>query len=346
MSQPVAALPYAHGGPTGTATLKAVPEDFRVEEILGFQPSGEGEHVFLKIEKRGENTDYLARQLARFAGISPRNVGYAGLKDRHGVTVQWFSVQLPGQAGPDWATLESPSVRVLETTRNLRKLKKGAAAGNRFEIALRHVCGERGGFEQRLRQIAELGVPNYFGAQRFGREGQNLARASELFAGTLGRVDPHRRGLYLSAARSEIFNRILARRVAAGTWNQAVEGDACMFPDSRSFFKPEALTPEIQERLANRDVHPSGPLWGREGSAAVGAAAAVEQAIVEELADYCRGLERFGLEAARRPLRLCPVDLRWEFEEPETLRLGFALPSGAYATTVLRELIGSGFSDD
>ncbi len=339
-------LPYAHGGPVGTGTLKAAPEDFRVEEILGFEPSGEGEHVFLKVEKRGENTDYVARQLARFAGISSRDVGYAGLKDRHGLTVQWYSVQLPGQAGPDWNALESASVRVLEVGRNSRKLKKGAATGNRFEITLRQITGERGLLEQRLNVIAEQGVPNYFGAQRFGRERQNLVRASEMFAGTLGRVDPHKRGIYLSAARSEIFNRILARRVADGTWNQAVKGDAFMFPDSRSFFKPEALTPEVLQRLAAKEIHPSGVLWGQGASAATDAAAAIEQAVAEELAEYCRGLEQFGLETARRQFRLCPEDLRWEFPEPGALRLRFALPAGAYATTVLRELADTDFTDD
>jgi len=340
-----APLPYAHGGPVGSATLKAAPEDFLVEEILGFEPSGTGEHVFLKVEKRGENTEYVARQLARHAGVGSREVGYAGLKDRHGLTVQWYSVQLPGKDGPDWNALASPSLRVLETNRNSRKLKKGAAGGNRFVITLKQVDGDPEALSARLRHIGELGVPNYFGKQRFGHEGQNLARAAELFAGTLGRIDPHKRGLYLSAARSEIFNRLLARRVADGTWNQAVEGDAFMFGDSRSFFKPEAITPEILQRLADRDIHPSGVLWGKGASAATGAAAALELAVAEALADFCRGLERFDLDTARRPFRLCPQDLRWEFPDPASLRLQFALPSGAYATTLLRELVSTDFSD-
>jgi tRNA pseudouridine13 synthase len=346
MSQPTTALPYAHGGPAGTGQAKVVPEDFVVEEILGFEPSGEGEHEFLRIEKRGENTDYVARQLARFAGVPVRNVGYAGLKDRHGRTIQWFSVQLPGKAGPDWRQLDSDSLRVLDIARNSRKLKKGAAAGNRFEITVRDIRADRSLLEQRLSQVAEQGVPNYFGAQRFGREGQNLARARELFEGTAGRIDPHKRGIYLSAARSEIFNRILARRVADGTWNHSLEGDAFMFPDSRSFFKSEALTPEILERVANREIHPSGVLWGIHPSVATDEAAAVEHAVAEELADFCRGLEAFGLETARRPFRLCPEQMQWEFPEPETLRLSFALPAGAYATMVLRELLSTDFSDD
>jgi tRNA pseudouridine13 synthase len=346
MNNPTAALPYAHGGPAGTGQAKTVPEDFVVEEILGFEPSGDGEHEFLRIEKRGENTDYVARQLAKFAGVPGRNVGYAGLKDRHGRTIQWFSVQLPGKAGPDWTQLNSDSLRVLDITRNSRKLKKGAAAGNRFELTVRDLKADRALLEQRLSQVAEQGVPNYFGAQRFGHAGQNLARARELFEGSAGRIDSHKRGIYLSAARSEIFNQLLARRVADGTWDQAIEGDAFMFPDSRSFFKPEALTPEILKRVTDRGIHPSGVLWGTGPSAASDRAAAVEAAVAGELTDLCRGLEAFGLETARRQFRLCPEQMHWDFSEPDTLRLGFTLPAGAYATTVLRELVATDFADD
>jgi tRNA pseudouridine13 synthase len=345
MDNPTTALPYAHGGPAGTGALKATPEDFVVEEILGFEPSGEGEHVFLWVEKRGENTDYVARQLARFAGVPARNVGYAGLKDRHGRTRQWFSVQLPGQAGPDWQALDSDTLRVLDIRRNSRKLKKGAAVGNRFQLTVRQLGGDRSILEERLHQVAERGVPNYFGAQRFGREGQNLVRARELFAGTAGRPDPHKRGLYLSAARSEIFNRILARRVAQGTWDRAINGDAFMFPDSQSFFKPETLTPDILQRVAEKAIHPSGVLWGTAPSAATDEAGTIERAVAEELAEYCRGLEQFGLDTARRPFRVCPAHMRWEFPEPDILCLSFTLPAGAYATTVVRELIDTDFSD-
>lgn len=345
MNNPTTALPYAHGGPVGTGQAKAAPEDFVVEELLGFEPSGDGEHEFLRIEKRGENTDYVARQLAKFAGIPARNVGYAGLKDRHGRTIQWFSVQLPGKAGPDWMQLNSDSLRVLDVARNSRKLKKGAAFGNRFTITVRDLAADPELLKQRLEEVAGHGVPNYFGPQRFGWDGQNLERARELFEGTAGRIDPHKRGIFLSAARSEIFNRILARRVADGTWNQAIEGDAFMFPDARSFFKPEALTPEILQRVAAKEIHPSGVLWGTNPSAATGEAAAIERTIAEELAGFCQGLEAFGLETARRQFRLCPEQMQWGFPEPATLRLGFVLPAGAYATIILRELVETDLSD-
>jgi tRNA pseudouridine13 synthase len=345
MADPTRVLPCAHGGPVGSGRIKTTPDDFAVEEVLGFEPSDEGEHVFLRIEKRGENTDYVARLIARLAGVKRRDIGYAGLKDRHGRTVQWFSVQLPGQAGPDWRELESATVRVLDVRRNRRKLRRGATTGNRFDITIRELAGERADLEQRLAQIAERGVPNYFGAQRFGHAGQNLDRALELFAGTGERPDSHQRGLYLSAARAAVFNRILAERVSRGTWDQALSGDAFMFPDSHSFFKPEALTDDILNRVAARAIHPSGALWGQGEPVVTDEAAAIETAVAEELAEFCRGLEQLGLERSRRPLRVCPENLAWTFADPETLNLAFRLPAGAYATAVIRELVTSDFSD-
>lgn len=345
MNDPTRDLPYAHGGPAGTGLAKISPEDFVVEETLAFQPSGEGEHVFLRIEKRGENTEYVARQLARFAGVAIRNVGYAGLKDRHGRTVQWYSVQLPGQEGPDWRELESETLRVLEIARNSRKLRKGANLGNRFEITLREVQADRALLERRLNQIAQLGVPNYFGAQRFGHEGKNLERARELFEGGTKRISPHQRGIYLSAARSEIFNRILARRVAAATWDRAIPGDAFMFQGSHSFFKPEALTGEILERVGTLEIHPSGTLWGIGAPVVTDEAAAMEQAVAKELYDLSDGLERLGVETARRQFRVCPENMRWDFRDPGILSLGFTLPAGAYATAVLRELLTTDFTE-
>lgn len=339
MTDPTEVLPHALGGPVGTAAIKRIPEDFIVEEQLGFTPSGEGEHVFLRIEKRGENTDYLARQLARFAAVPLRNVGYAGLKDRHGSTIQWFSVQLPGQVGPDWTVLNSDSIRVLDVTRNSRKLKKGAASGNHFEIRLRQLVAARLDLETRLAAISERGVPNYFGPQRFGRNGGNVDRARELFANSGLRIDPHKRGMYLSAARSEIFNHILAERVRQGHWDKAMSGDAFMFPDSHSFFKPDTITDDILERVQARQIDPSGVLWGTAASAASDHALAIEQQIAARYPDLCAGLEQVGMDTARRPFRLSPEGLSWDFPEDDVLRVSFTLPAGAFATVVLRELV-------
>ena len=339
MPDPTADLPHALGGPCGRGIIKLSPDDFIVDEILGFEPSGEGEHVFLRIEKRGENTEYLARQIARFARTPVRNVSYAGLKDRHGRTIQWFSVQLPGQVGPDWSGFETDSVRVLEMTRNQRKLRRGAAVGNRFELTLRQLDGAPDRLETRLNDIAQAGVPNYFGPQRFGRDGQNLDAAKALFRGDSPQPNPHQRGLYLSSARSEIFNRILAERVTQGNWNAALDGDVFMFSGSQSFFNAEALDEDIQRRVKEQEIHPSGVLWGKQPSTATGAALAIENRIAASLSDLAEGLASANLETSRRPLRLCPDTLTWEFTIPDTLKLSFVLPSGAYATTVLRELV-------
>ena len=331
-------LHYAFGGPPSTGKIKVKPEDFIVEEILGFELTGEGEHVFLKIQKRGENTDYLARQIAKYAGLPKMAVSYAGMKDRFGLTTQWFSVQIPGKREVDWGGLESESVTVLESIRHNRKLKKGALQGNRFQLMVREMVGDMRLIEARLERVKAEGVPNYFGPQRFGREGNNLVQAEALFNGELRLRDRTLEGIYLSAARSEIFNRVLARRVEAGTWNQAIDGDVFMFADSNSIFRTE-LDPETLARVAALDIHPSGPLWGKGELATTGAAFAIEQAIALELPVFSAGLERIGMETSRRPLRLPVSDLSWEFCEDNALRLCFTLSSGAYATVVLREVV-------
>ncbi|MDD5033883.1 MAG: tRNA pseudouridine(13) synthase TruD [Methylococcaceae bacterium] len=332
------ALPHAFGDPAASGKIKLHPEDFVVGEILGFDLTGEGEHVFLRIRKRGENTDYLARQIAKYAGLPKMAVSYAGMKDRHGITTQWFSVHIPGKRDLDWSGLESDSVAVLESTRHNRKLKTGALKGNRFEITVRELEGERSAIEEKLTRIRREGVPNYFGPQRFGREGNNLIQAEALFKGELKLRDRKLEGIYLSTARSHLFNRILARRVESGHWNQAIAGDVFMFASSHSFFRDE-LSAEIQARISALEIHPSGPLWGKGESAASGEALAIETAVAAELPLLCEGLARCGMETARRPLRLPVADLAWNFVDDNALRLDFSLPAGAYATVVLREAI-------
>ncbi len=331
-------LPYAFGSPPATGKIKIKPEDFIVEEILGFELTGEGEHIFLKIQKRGENTDYLARQIAKYAGLPKMAVSYGGMKDRFGLTTQWFSVHIPGKREVDWSGLESESVSVLEAIRHNRKLKKGALKGNRFEITVRELEGEKSLVEENLTRVKSAGVPNYFGPQRFGREGNNLVQAGALFKGELKLRGRNLEGIYLSAARSEIFNQVLARRVEANNWNQAMAGDVFMFADSQSFFRAE-LGPETLARVAVLEIHPSGPLWGKGELATTGEALAIETATANELSVFSGGLEQIGMETSRRPLRLVVPDLDWEFCEENALRLHFTLPAGAYATVVLREVV-------
>jgi tRNA pseudouridine13 synthase len=335
-------LPYAYGGAAGSGILKQAPDDFAVEEILGFAPSGEGEHVFLHVEKTGANTDAIAARIAEFARLPRMAVSYAGLKDRHARTLQWFSVHLPGKQDPDWQTLNSPELHILEACRHNRKLKTGTLKGNRFHLRIRQLEAEQPLLEQRLQQIACNGVPNYFGPQRFGHNGQNIEKAKALFDGSLITRNRHLRGIYLSAARSLIFNRVLAERVRQQNWNQALEGDAFTFPDSHSYFCDE-LTPELLTRVATFQIHPSGPLWGKGELATQAAARTLEEAAARQEPELCSGLERNGLEMARRALRINPGEFSWRLDENgedgKQLQVSFTLPSGAYATTVLREAL-------
>lgn len=333
MTQP---LPYAHGGPSITATLRAEPTDFRVDEILGFEPTGEGEHAFLTIEKSSANTEWVARQLATAAGVAPLAVGFAGLKDRHAITRQTFTVQLPGRTDPDWSALAIPGVRVLAATRHNRKLKRGAHRGNRFRIRLRNVRGAFDMVEAKLKAIGALGVPNYFGEQRFGRDGGNLALAEALFAGE--RMARPQRGFALSAARSEVFNALLAARVADASWNRALDGEVWMLAGTHSVFGPEPFNDDLAARLAALDIHPTGPLWGRGDLRSSDAVRALEQAIAADHASLAQGLEKAGLEQERRALRLAVVGLTFESPAEDELVLEFELGSGTFATTVLREL--------
>jgi tRNA pseudouridine13 synthase len=331
--------PRAHGEVICRGRLRVSPEDFRVDEILGFEPSGQGEHAFLLIRKTGENTDHVAQRIARLAGVKPMEVGYAGLKDRHAVATQWFSVGLPGKPDPDWRALENDGIAVLRHTRHDRKLKRGALEGNRFRILVRELEGACGGLEARCAAIRAAGVPNYFGPQRFGHGGRNLQEALRLFADPRRRIDRNKRSLYLSAARSYLFNRILAHRVENGGWNRAVEGDAFMFTGSNSFFKADKLDEDIQRRIEALAIHPSGTLWGTGDPAIFGAALEMEQAALAQCQEFCEGLERCGLEIARRPLRLPVPDLKFARVDDSACELAFSLPAGAYATTVLRELV-------
>lgn len=329
-------LPYAHGGPLITATLRAEPADFRVDEVLGFEPTGEGEHAFLTVEKTGANTEWVARQLAAAVGVAPMVVGYAGLKDRHAVTRQVFTVQLPGRADPDWQSIAIPGVRVLASTRHNRKLKRGGHRGNRFRIRLRNASGSMDDVSARLATIGACGVPNYFGEQRFGRDNGNLALAEALFAGQ--RMARPQRGFALSAARSEVFNALLAERVAEATWNRALDGEVWMLDGTHSVFGPEPINDDLTARLAKLDIHPTGPLWGRGSLRSGNAVCAMEQAIASRFASLTQGLEKAGLDQERRALRLKVTQLECERAAEDELVLAFELASGSFATTVLREL--------
>ncbi len=330
---------YVTTAPEISGTIRVTPEDFQVDEDLGFEPDGAGEHVFLKIRKRNANTDWVARQIARVAGVRPGDVSYAGMKDRNAVTTQWFSVQLPGRDMPDWTPLLSDNLQLQSALRNSRKLRRGALRGNRFALVVRELSAASVELEQRLQQIVAQGVPNYFGEQRFGQDAGNLDKAEAMFKGTLKVRDRHVRGLYLSAARSQLFNQVLSQRVAAGTWNRALPGEALMLEGTHSVFVADTIDATIEQRLAAFDIHPTGPLWGRGTSLARDQVLAIEQAALAGDEIFRSGLEQAGLAQERRTLRLPVAELQWQFPSRDSVQLSFRLPAGAYATSVLRELI-------
>jgi tRNA pseudouridine13 synthase len=327
----------AHGLPLGTAVLKSCPEDFVVDERVSWQPDGDGSHCVLRVEKRGCNTGWVAGQLARIAGCAGRDVGYAGMKDRNAVTRQWFSVPAGGAAGVDWATVAGEGFRVLEWAAHRRKLRRGALAGNDFDIVLRGIGAPAAAIDERLGRIARDGVPNYFGAQRFGRGGANLRRARDLLIGNR-RMRRNDRAFAISAARSLIFNDCLAERVRLGNWDRALDGELVMLDGTHSVFVAGANDAGTAGRVSAHDLHPTGPMWGRGEPVPEGAALALEQRVVAAHRGLADGLERAGAEMQRRCLRVVPDRLSWSVAGEGELRIRFGLPPGAYATEVLSEL--------
>ncbi len=329
--------PYTYGQPSGSGVIRQQPEDFIVIEHLAFEPSGTGEHVFLQIEKTGENTDYVARQLARIANVRQRDIGYAGIKDRHAVTTQWFSVWLPGKNDPDWTQLASEHIKIRHTIRHARKLKRGVLSGNHFDLTVRDWCGDQAKTHQQLELIKTHGIANYYGSQRFGNGGQNVNKALAMFQGN--KTSRELRSLYLSAARSYLFNEILARRVHDKTWNQALDGDTYCFDLSHSWFKSVHADAEIHHRLATHKIHPTGVLWGKGDIDVTAEALIIEQAVIDANPELADGLLACAVDKDRRALRINVQQLQWQFTDECTLNLAFTLPAGCYATSVLREII-------
>ena len=325
----------AHGVPLFSASIRDAPADFQVVENLGFEFSGAGEHDYLWVEKTAANTDWVARQLARHADVRPADVGYAGLKDRHAITRQWFSVPNPGN--PDWASFAAEGVTILDVQRHQRKLRRGAHDDNTFRIALRtpQAAAMREQAGERLAVMAARGVPNYFGPQRFGRHGANLDLARRLFAGA--RLKRDKRSIAISAARSFLFNEMLSVRVADGSWERILPGELVNLDGSGSVFRAEAIDATIERRASELDIHPTAPLWGLRSEISPGVVGSLERDATQAYEDLRAGLERLAVKASSRPLRLRIRDLSWEFED-DAIWLEFRLPSGAFATSVLREI--------
>lgn len=330
-------LPFVYGGPKASGVIRATADDFFVDEDLGFEPDGQGHHVLLHVEKRDTNTQWLANQIARHAQVPVREVGYAGLKDRHAVTRQWFSVHLAGRE-VDWTSFNSDQWRILSVARHQRKLRPGFLRGNRFTLVVRDLVGDYQTFETQLQQIKQQGVPNYFGEQRFGYD--NLARASAWMSGQLRIAKHNEKSMLLSSLRSALFNKVLAERVSNKSWCSPLDGDLMMLAGTQSVFLASPIDDEIERRLAEHDISPTGPLFGRGKSKLASNAAEIEEGIFAQYPEICAFLIKSGLDAQRRRLISIPADLTWEIDAHErTLTLSFALNSGCYATGVLHEIV-------
>lgn len=292
-------------------------EDFHVDELAAVAPTGAGEHLLLQIEKRGLNSAAVAADLARAFHVAPLDVSFAGMKDRHAVTRQWFSVRTADDAARVAAPSDSTAAnrwRVIDSARHQRKLRRGDLAGNRFRIRIRELSGDRGALAERIALVAAAGVPNYFGEQRFGHDGANVARArSWVCSRPRASVSAFEKGLHLSTARALLFNAVLARRVDGGCWNRSIDGDVA------------------------GSAFPTGPLWGRGRAQATGAARQIEVDALTPYREWLDPLEHLGLEQQRREFVSRPMQLDWSLDG-QSLDLAFDLRAGEYATAVLREL--------
>ncbi|MGH8131020.1 MAG: tRNA pseudouridine(13) synthase TruD [Steroidobacteraceae bacterium] len=335
--------PRAWGDAPATGTIRVEPADFLVEERLGFEPDGGEAHVLVLVEKTDANTLFVARELAARAACAAGDVGFAGLKDRRAIARQWFSVRaVKGSAS--LAGFAGDGYRVLAVHPHSRKLRRGALAGNRFRIRVRGLQGNAAALDARVARIVSSGVPNYFGSQRFGAEGANLGKVGQWLAH--GRLPRGRepRAFVLSAARALAFNAVLGERVAAGSWNRLLPGEVVNLSGSQSVFAAEILDDALQRRCHEGDIGPTGPLCGAGGVAPSGEAERVEKAALAIVEPLPGRLAALGMRAARRALVVRPAGLRHQLM-PDAIELDFELPGGAFATSLLRELVAADVPD-
>lgn len=332
-------LTWLHGKPQGTGMLKASPEDFTVVEDLGFAPDGEGEHLLVRILKKGCNTRFVADALAKFLKVHAREVSFAGQKDKHAVTEQWICVRLPGKEMPDLSGFALEGCQVLEYARHKRKLRTGALKGNRFTLVLREIS-QRDEMEARLNAVKNAGAPNYFGPQRFGRGGSNLIQARVWAQNNAPLRDRNKRSFALSAARSALFNQLVSGRLKKPDFNQVVDGDALQLAGRGSWFvATEEERSALQQRIDNHELLITAALPGSGEWGTARQALENEQRLISNEADLQALLTREKVEAARRAMLMFPQEMRWNWWDDVTIEVCFWLPAGSFATSVVRELM-------
>ncbi|MCP3674398.1 MAG: tRNA pseudouridine(13) synthase TruD [Gammaproteobacteria bacterium] len=335
-------LPRGFPNPTNKALYRQLPEHFQVNETLSFKPSGEGDHLYLYIEKRNTNTDWLARELAQKAGIRSVEVGYAGRKDRFAVTRQWFSLHLPASKTIDPMIFQSRDYFVIEHSRHTHKLRKGEIAFNQFKLQLTEFEGDFLSFKKRLKLISEKGFPNYFGPQRFGHQSGNIDKARDMLSGKVRVRDRNKRSIYLSAARSYLFNLILAKRIKNNCWLQPIQGDIFWNEENQSLSEPALITKLSEniliEKLNNRQLSITGPMPGDGQNNVVDNALALESQVLVEQQSLYDGIANSRIQWQRRALRVIPTDVSCK-ENEFGVEISFSLRTGIFATSLLKELL-------
>ncbi|MEX1993355.1 MAG: tRNA pseudouridine(13) synthase TruD [Steroidobacteraceae bacterium] len=329
--------PRARGTVRATGTIRVDAADFVVEERLGFEPDGGSAHFLVRVEKRNANTLHVARGLAAGLGRAPQDIGFAGMKDRRAIARQWFTV--PAAKGPEPTVgLAGDGFEVIAVLPHSRKLRRGALAGNRFCIRVRELAGDIAALTARIDSVSSAGYPNYFGAQRFGIEGANLGRVQHwLLEGGLPRGrEP--RAFVFSCARALAFNAVLGLRVADGSWDRLLPGEVVNLAGSASVFVADQPDEALQERCRSGDVAPTGPLCGDGGKQPVDEAGRIEATALAPLAPLPERLAAAGLRAERRALVVRPAGMRQRLTK-DALELDFELPRGAFATSLLREIL-------
>lgn len=331
-------LSRAFGTPLASGIIRQKPEDFLIFERLSFEPTDTGEHTLVEIEKSSANTQWVAKQLAVYCDVPARDVGFAGLKDRHAIATQWFSVLIGRRKEPDWPSFSPEGVKMVSWVKHSRKLRRGALSANRFKIRVVDIRGDLEEVRARCNHVAQEGVPNYFGLQRFGNNGSNLHGAWSWFEGKAKPKGRAQRSFYLSAARSFLFNRILAQRVMDRSWNNLLRGDVAMLSGSNSHFLVQDLDDELLSRVVEFDISPSAALWGAGNLPSRDTVAELERLAVKDFGYYVKGLTEHGLRQERRSLRVRPEAFRIGVRDQDAM-LEFELPPGAFATAVLREIV-------
>lgn len=338
MSDILSELAYLHGRPSATAIIKAEPEHFVVREQLGFAFSGSGEHLMLRVRKRGENTTFVANELAKVCGVKSKDVSWAGLKDRHAVTEQWLSVHLPKGDTPDFSDFERryPHIQILATDRHNKKLRPGDLVGNQFELTLTAVS-DVAAVQARIEQVKAHGVPNYFGAQRFGRDGNNLNEARRWGRENVRTRNQNKRSLFLSTARSWIFNQIVSSRIEQGLFDQLLSGDIVRDASGERLVEADTLAAD-QLAWQSGQLQLTAALAGDNALPTRDAAQQLEQVALDGEPDLMALIRGNRMRHDRRELLLHAPDLDY-VTNGNNITLQFSLSAGSFATALIREMV-------